>query len=201
MQYDDGCRMPLPLAWGVLLIEFFAYSLLAIYLTAVLPNENGVREPPHFFLMPSFWQPRKFRASDVVREQRTAPQPATVDDDVAAEVTKMRQRLESGASALTEHAPEATLEGAAAASNAPAIEMYGIQRRFGGRPEFWAVVDSWLEIPNNQLFCLLGPNGAGATALCKLCTLMPCMHAPQNPVSRLAEASVVGNCGCVWKDR
>lgn len=164
MQDGEDCRMPLPLAWGVLLIEFFGYTLLAVYLTAVLPDASGVREPPHFFLMPSFWKPRKYRASDVRRDQqtpRTNVQPATMDDDVAAEQAKMQQRLESGGTAL-----KAADDGAPPPANAPAIEMYGIQRRFGGgSKEFWAIVNSWLEIPNNQLFCLLGPNGAGMPLL------------------------------------
>lgn len=162
VQDDFDCRMPLPLAWGVMLIEFFGYTLLAVYLTAVLPDASGVREPPDFFLMRSFWQPRKHRASDVRRDQQPAPQLASMDTDVASEQTKMRQRLEIGGTALTQRSHEPTDEGTQQVADAPAIEMYGIQRRFGrGTKVFWAIVDSWLEIPNNQLFCLLGPNGAG----------------------------------------
>jgi hypothetical protein len=165
LQEDDGCRLPLPLSWGILVIEFFGYLLLAIYLTAVLPDASGVREPPLFFLMSSFWQPRKYRSSELHRDQQPAPEPATVDPDVAAEQAKMRRRLESGTTALTQHSHEAAVGNNSQHSTAPAIEMYGIQRQFKGKPPFWAIVNSWLEIPNNQLFCLLGPNGAGVLPL------------------------------------
>lgn len=110
------------------------------------------------------------------RDQQVAPEPATMDDDVAAEQAKMRQRLESGSTALTQHSGEAADGGLPAAADAPAIEMYGVQRRFGGgQHEFWAIVNSWLEIPNNQLFCLLGPNGAGVWLFHFPIPFAPCM--------------------------
>jgi hypothetical protein len=155
---DEDCKMLLPVAYGVLVADFFIYCLIAIYLTSVLPDENGVRDNPLFFLKPSFWFPSSHRTSTINRTQRNgAPVPGRVDEDVQAEADKMKHRLSQadGIALPGEGAP-------------PAVEVYGLQRNFG---RFWAVAGSWFEIPNNQLFCLLGPNGAGAAlSLLSLCS-------------------------------
>ena len=117
----SDCFMLLPLAFGVLAIEFFGYCLLAIYLTEVLPDVNGVRANPAFFLRPSFWRPKKYRTRDINRRQLPgAPAPQAPDSDVQDEVDEMQQRLHTGATSLSTDDSDR------------AIELYGLQRRFAG---------------------------------------------------------------------
>ena len=42
-------------------LQAAGYMLLAIYFDAVLPDANGVRRPPWFFLQPGYWFPAKVR--------------------------------------------------------------------------------------------------------------------------------------------
>ena len=152
--------MALPLAFGVLFIEFILYTLLAIWLTEVLPDSNGVRQAPWFFLLPSFWHPSRYRSSQVHRSQVAgAPVPQRIDEDVAAEAATMQRRLDEGHGCA-----DGSGEGAA-------VAVYGLQRRFTGKlggNAFWALTGSWFEIQNRQLFCLLGPNGAGSRCTCSV---------------------------------
>lgn len=86
--------MKLDLVFGVLTILFLLYTPLAIYLSAVLPDENGVRDTPWYCFTPSFWAPRSHKRSAIHTAVRgDAPAPRVEDDDVAAEAAKMRVRL------------------------------------------------------------------------------------------------------------
>lgn len=162
LQDDADCRMALPLTWGIMIVHFFVYSILAVYLSAVLPDASGVRDPPHFFLLPSYWRPRLYKSTTINTAQLTAPSVRQVDEDVAAEAAKMRDRLQANGGHISQTGSVPSDSSAHNGTSAPAIEVYGLQRRFGhGSDAFWAVCDSWFEIPKQQLFCLLGPNGAG----------------------------------------
>lgn len=44
-------------------LSFFLFTLLGIYLDKVLPSQFGVRLPPYFFLLPSYWFNSKKRAT------------------------------------------------------------------------------------------------------------------------------------------
>jgi hypothetical protein len=174
LQEDDECRMPLPVVFYVLFIEFIGYTVLAVYLSHVLPDSNGVRDPPFYFLRGEFWRPRKYKSWTISQKQEGgAPAPLHVDEDVEAEATRMRRRLgDQNGQIVWENGRDGspgTVEGTNGANGVgqlPAIEVYGLQRKFRGasaREPFWAVCDSWFQIPRHQLFCLLGPNGAGAS--------------------------------------
>jgi hypothetical protein len=54
--YD--CIFPLPQQYAVLIVQWAAYLLLAIYLNNVLPNEVGNKRVPWYFLTLSYWRPR-----------------------------------------------------------------------------------------------------------------------------------------------
>lgn len=148
-----------------MIAHFFMYSVLAVYLSAILPDASGVCDPPHFFLMPSYWRPRCFKSRTINMSQQPAPSVQQVDEDVATEAAKMRDRLETNGGHISQTGSAATHGNTHSGLSVPAIEVYGLQRRFG---RFWAVCDSWFEIPKQQLFCLLGPNGAGAERLLQL---------------------------------
>jgi hypothetical protein len=150
---QGDCRMLLPLVWGVLAIECVLYGLLAVWLTEVLPDSNGVRKSVFYPFKPSFWRPQRYRTRDVhLKQLPGAPTPAHVDGDVKTEADMMRRRL--------------ALElGMSGSDGEAAVEVYGLQKRFSslfGRNAFWAITGSWFQIPQRQLFCLLGPNGAGS---------------------------------------
>lgn len=154
--------MALPLTWGIMIVHFFVYSILAVYLSAVLPDASGVRDPPHFFLLPSYWRPRLYKSTTINTAHLPAPGVRQVDEDVAAEAAKIRDRLQANGGHISQTGPVPAISTEHNGTSAPAIEVYGLQRRFGrGSDAFWAVCDSWFEIPKQQLFCLLGPNGAG----------------------------------------
>lgn len=85
--------MKLDLVFGVLALLFLLYTPLAIYLSAVLPDENGVRDAPWFFVSPSFWTPRSHKRDAIHTQMRDgAPAPRVEDGDVAAEAAKMKVR-------------------------------------------------------------------------------------------------------------
>eukprot|EP00892_Ulva_mutabilis_P002376 jgi/Ulvmu1/12139/UM085_0003.1 len=168
---DPDCRMALPLTWGIMILHFFAYSIMAVYLSAVLPDASGVRDPPHFFLMPSYWRPRMYKTATINTTQQQAPGVQQVDEDVAAEATKMRDRLAANGGRISQTGAANGSTHHSNGGSASAIEVYGLQRSFGhGSSTFWAVCDSWFEIPKQQLFCLLGPNGAGKSTTINMLT-------------------------------
>lgn len=73
------------------------FLTLAIYLDAVLPDANGVRRPPWFFLLPSTWWRSSGRGSlrasaRALGEPTEAEAGLTVDADVAEESQLQRAR-------------------------------------------------------------------------------------------------------------
>lgn len=131
---------------GIFVIEYFGYTILAVYLTAALPDDSGVRDSPWFFLLPSFWMPKRYDHTMIHSGMLDAPHPRNVDQDVAAEAQVMKEAFAQSNGHIVERPGSA-------------VDIFGLQRRFKG--QFWAITGSWFTIPQNQLFCLLGPNGAG----------------------------------------
>jgi hypothetical protein len=147
--------MKLPLIMGIFVIEYIGYTLLAIYLTAALPDESGVRDSPWFFLLPSFWNPQLHDLTTVHTGGQDAPRPRHIDQDVASEAQQMQGALAESGGRIVQRPGSA-------------VDVFGLQRCFKGqfRKPFWAITNSWFSIPQDQLFCLLGPNGAGVQLLC-----------------------------------
>lgn len=91
----EGCVLPLGDIYLLFLGQFLAYFLLAVYLHEVLPDANGVRKTPFYFLLPSYWNPKaKIDASSISRRHEENPRPAAEDTDVIAEADRMRERLQ-----------------------------------------------------------------------------------------------------------
>ena len=81
--------------------HFIVYTILAVYLTEVLPDANGVRKPVFFFFMPSFWNPSAYKRAGVIVKQQDFPAMMTTKEaDVLAEENKMKARLEGCAFSL-----------------------------------------------------------------------------------------------------
>lgn len=55
LYYQDDCVMPLGTILWVLALQCIGYCLLALYFDNVLPDCNGVRRAPWYFLQPSYW--------------------------------------------------------------------------------------------------------------------------------------------------
>lgn len=175
--WDFDCVFPVGNILTILFIEAIVYVLIAVYLNNVLADENGVRKKPWYFLTINYWRgggggakgrtgPRSLRPPVSYPDSGTEP----TDPDVAAEEAEMKELREhrtSGQSGAL----------AATADNRNAVEVFGLQRKFGrgffyklfcglcrkGRGDFWAIKGSWLSIEKDRVFCLLGPNGAGKT--------------------------------------
>ena len=185
--WNFDCVFPLGTILSVLFIESILYFLLAIYLTNVLGDENGVKKKPWYFLTAEYWRggSRKSKKGGgaVARKslKPSVPLPAGQggggndvllgegqgDADVAAEEERMRELLQHRVSGQNGAL-------AAAADATHAVEVFGLQKAFNvGKKwiprcchrgkEFWAIKGSWLSIERGRLFCLLGPNGAGKT--------------------------------------
>jgi hypothetical protein len=45
-------------------LSFFLFLIFGLYLDKVLPSQFGVRQPPHFFLLPSYWLSSKKRSTE-----------------------------------------------------------------------------------------------------------------------------------------
>lgn len=177
--WDFECVFPVGNILTILFIEAIVYVLIAVYLNNVLADENGVRKKPWYLFTINYWRgggsgaggigPRALKPSvPVPVADGNSAEPT--DPDVAAEEDEMK--------ALREHRTSGQSGAlAAAADNTNAVEVFGLQRKFGrgffyklfcglcrkGRGDFWAIKGSWLSIEKDRVFCLLGPNGAGKT--------------------------------------
>eukprot|EP01026_Neomeris_dumetosa_P039658 TRINITY_DN3260_c0_g1_i6.p1 TRINITY_DN3260_c0_g1~~TRINITY_DN3260_c0_g1_i6.p1 ORF type:complete len:980 (-),score=135.90 TRINITY_DN3260_c0_g1_i6:302-3241(-) len=199
---DMECVFSLGQIYLIFFGQWLVYFILTIYLDNVIPNENGVRRKPWYFLMPTYWvgsstlctRPQLKQPLHRQNSYNTQSDSLLLDEDVLAEEEKMmnlrvqRQDVVTGASNIQ---PPSDL----------AVEIYGLQRRFGSK--FWAVKGTWFSIRDNQLFCLLGPNGAGKTTTINCLTgIIPtsggdaviCGHRLSNPGGLDRIRSMIGVC-------
>ncbi|KAK9831648.1 hypothetical protein WJX74_004219 [Apatococcus lobatus] len=58
-----GCVLPLPNLYLIAAAQCVVYFLLAVYLDNVIADANGIGQPLWYFLMPSYWSPRKETSS------------------------------------------------------------------------------------------------------------------------------------------
>ncbi|KAI8848838.1 hypothetical protein BC829DRAFT_417290 [Chytridium lagenaria] len=148
-----------------LIIGFFVYGLLALYFSAVLPSEFGVRRPWHFPLTAPFAElqrRQRMKANggyDPESEQFVASKLTLnesellhEDDDVKAERNRIVSNLYPASSPII---------------------VSGIRKVYGGRrglgPKV-AVKDVTFAADQGVIFGLLGPNGAGKTTLISILT-------------------------------
>lgn len=153
---DCECVMPLGDIFGILCLLYIGYFILGVYLEKVLPNENGVRLPPWYFLQKRYWGfTNGWQTSKETLQILANDGAGSQDDDVAAEENKMKEKLGTASNVAASGSFEL---------NGDAVQLFSLQKVFGrGDKKFWALKGSWFSIEKNQLFCLLGPNGAGKT--------------------------------------
>eukprot|EP00474_Spongospora_subterranea_P009421 CRZ09879.1 hypothetical protein [Spongospora subterranea] len=140
---------PLTSTFYWLLIDTGVFTLLAVYLDQVVPNDNGINQKPWFFLLPSYWFPKRVTVPFKADAVDHASHHGDVDEDVLQEMNDAMNP----------------------ANDAP-LRIINLQKTFFSykygfkhdkSKDFHAVRGVYLSVPNNTLFCLLGHNGAGKT--------------------------------------
>jgi len=123
--------------------SFFVFGIIGLYLDKVLPSQYGVRQPPYFFLLPSFWLSTKKRD--------TAKCPEFTEDELMK-----KENYEDVSDEIKKLEKENKL-----------LKIYGLERHFG---DFKAVNGVNLKMYEGQIFALLGHNGAGKTTTISMLT-------------------------------
>jgi ABC-type multidrug transport system ATPase subunit len=190
-QREDGFMFPGEVMW-MLCVDALIFLVLAIYLDAVLPDENGMSQSCFFFLNRGYWCPTGDRVVGSVepsdgskRSHKAGDTDAnTVDDsaeplnatDDAAAVAEQVRRTKAGEDpdVLAEiERVRTTLD-----VNYP-VRIDGLGKTYYGmscfccrQPErdFQAVKEVNLILDKNSLFCLLGHNGAGKSTTISMMT-------------------------------
>lgn len=122
---DCECMLPIADLIWILFLAFIGYSLVGIYLDNVLPQENGTRRSPWFFMDPAYWSPRfgslfaRLWRPALLRVRLEGASCHSEDDDVQAEFRRLKERL--GRIQRGEEGDQ---------SNTDAIELFGVRRIF-----------------------------------------------------------------------
>lgn len=110
---DVNCVFPVNSCFIALAVQFFLYTLLAVWVDNVLPNSLGVSRHPLFFLHRAFWRPRPLEQGAALAklvaegEARMAAEKAAMkegvrfsvaggadeDEDVGAESARIKRSL------------------------------------------------------------------------------------------------------------
>ena len=128
-----------------MIIDGVLYVLLGLYLEHTWPLQYGRREPPHFFLLPSYWvegkrlDPRRHLPA---RNGRKETLDASAHEEVGADVASRE-----------------------------CVEIGGLVKAYGSAAERKLAVDDLdLTFYSGQISCLLGHNGAGKTTTLSVLT-------------------------------
>jgi hypothetical protein len=139
---DLACIFPVGSCLGALAAQFFIYTVLAVWLDAIMPNELGVRRHPFFFLHRAFWKPRHVDqgaalarlvaegearlAAQKEAEKTGKPVPrvsvaggADEDEDVGEEAGRIKRSLGQKVSGFVQNIHESEWLGLARARRAP----------------------------------------------------------------------------------
>jgi ABC-type multidrug transport system ATPase subunit len=133
---------------------FAAFSVLAWYVSNVMPNEHGKRQKPWFLFDPRYWGLVKAKVST---NSKAFAIDDTLEDAVKAEATIVKE---------SDYGDRKV-----------AVELNGLRKTFlyskgccEGSRLFTAVDGISYAIDENQCFCLLGHNGAGKTTTINMLT-------------------------------
>ncbi|KAK9828716.1 hypothetical protein WJX72_001692 [[Myrmecia] bisecta] len=96
--YADHCVLSVGQILWVAALQYLGYMALAVYFDNVLPDRNGVRKAPWYFLQPSYWRPSQARNPEAAAAALKAPTEdeagLLVDNDVRKETQRMRFRCQ-----------------------------------------------------------------------------------------------------------
>jgi len=153
----------LDITFSYLVGSFFLYIVLTWYLDAVIPTENGRRQPFYFFLLPSYWTGGK-QLSSMFSPRRLSESGNNSSNPIAG-VSLTQQELDD----LDEDVREETKKVYERdfTNRDPAVIIENLYKQFGS---FKAVNKVSYAIDNNQLFVILGHNGAGKSTTFNMLT-------------------------------
>ena len=146
---------------GMFVLDAFICFVLAWYLQQVFPNSVGVRKPPYFVFLPSYWK----------REKPAARAGGGTGGG------EMALPLNAGEEA--DYAPVEPVDPALLGAE-PSVTVRNLRKTFGA---FTAVAGISFDMWEDQIFALLGHNGAGKTTTQHILTGMFEPDAPR-PDSR-----------------
>lgn len=141
----------------LLLVNIFAYAILAWYLENILPGQGSHAQPPWFFLTDEYWGfSRRTKPKTIVKGlTRVDEDPATIDIDVLDEDNQSQTPSERN----------------------DAVRVVRLSKKYRKLPlgipspfDSLAVDNLSICIPKGALFCLLGHNGAGKTTTIDILT-------------------------------
>eukprot|EP01052_Picozoa_sp_SAG31_P012759 SAG31_NODE_753_length_12340_cov_8.786619_5_plen_1730_part_00 len=142
---------------ALFILQIHIYTFLGWYLEQALPSQYGVRQPPWFIFLPSYWRPmRSLQAKNnapdtglnMLHGFSTGAEQDGVIEGISAE---MEQQQTVGA----------------------CIEVKGLRKVFSTPDgQLVAVANLHLSMFEGQIFALLGHNGAGKTTTISMLTGM-----------------------------
>ena len=124
----------------MLLLDFVLFTALSLYFDNILPSQNEVRKPPHYFLLRSYWKGSC---------QSTSKMPMGIKVEGMSNIEEISESL---------FAQEGRGE---------CLKIEELSRAFG---EHRAVDNLSLTMYEGQIFALLGHNGAGKTTTLDMLT-------------------------------
>ncbi|EXB20715.1 ABC transporter A family member 2 [Morus notabilis] len=157
---DAECLITISEIFRWFVATFFLWSVLAIYLDNILPDEYGVRKSMFYFLNFRYWTGRagnKDQDGAICSciEELNPPE----DEDVLEEENIIKRQIKEG---IDDTKITVQIRGLVkihpASTNIGCFKCKKI-------PPFHALKGLWLNIARDQLFCLLGTSGAGKTSL------------------------------------
>jgi ATP-binding cassette subfamily A (ABC1) protein 3 len=154
-------QVPIIQVFVFLGVAFVWYTLLMLYLDAVLPSEWGVRRHPCFCILDAYWAWKRPASQnfDAPREFEFDGIPAAVIPNHAIMEAAMR-RGRGGRQRPLDDDPESMFEPMEARKVLPTVRIERLKKSFGGVP---AVDDLSFSLYPDEVTVLLGHNGAGKT--------------------------------------
>jgi len=207
-----GCPLPVGRVLWAFAAQIVAYLALQVYLDNVVPDAMGLRQPPLYFLGPSYWLPGRFKRGNARAAEALGAAPAPAPGGDAAPGTDTGV-VEAEAAMRRECEDLAT--GRVPAGAAAPVRVFGLRKEFpvsrrarresGGRlgSTQAAVEGLWLGVGADTCLCVLGPNGAGKTTAINCLTgqmgatrgeLLVCGHSVGDPAGLAAARRCLGVC-------
>lgn len=160
---DQGFSTP-GISWGCMLLDAVLYTVLALYLQAILPGSYGRRRPWYFIVTPAFWigEKRWRRVAKLCRRRREYELISRGSDEVLMEEV---QHERSSASPSWE--PLARERDPTHLNKGVSINQLGKVYSWGllGLKKKVALHSVSLNMYEGHITVLLGHNGAGKTSL------------------------------------
>ena len=159
---DQGFSTP-AISWGCMLVDAVLYSLLALYLHAVLPGSYGKRHPWYFLFSPAWWLgDRRWRRVRhyFSRDRQYELVSSEVEEVLLEEIQFVENSAPIWEPLAREREPEQLVRGVSMSQVGKVYSwgLLGLKRKV-------ALHSVSLNLFEGQITVLLGHNGAGKTSL------------------------------------